>query len=127
MGKLKALTAAVTGIDEGYREAYQGQILKIYSAYEPVTGQRPTSTIIQSQYQFTRPPKTTFRINPREDLAGLLQLLELWKESISSQLEKEAKKLVMITHSTKFEKTKAHCKKLLLASKDDTIPRDFAL
>ncbi|KAK3002549.1 hypothetical protein RJ639_021410 [Escallonia herrerae] len=41
--------------------------------------------------------------------------------------EKEAKKLVMITHSTKFEKTKAHCKKLLLASKDDTIPRDFAL
>ncbi|KAK3014472.1 hypothetical protein RJ639_009021 [Escallonia herrerae] len=36
-------------------------------------------------------------------------------------MEKEAKKLVMITHSTKFEKRKAHCKKLLLASKDNTI------
>ncbi|KAK3026775.1 hypothetical protein RJ639_040253 [Escallonia herrerae] len=54
--QLKALTAAAIGIDEGYREAYQGQILKIYSAYEPVTGQRLDSTITQSQYQFTRPP-----------------------------------------------------------------------
>ncbi|KAK2966261.1 hypothetical protein RJ640_003318 [Escallonia rubra] len=63
--QLKALTAAAIDI-EGYREAYQGQILKIYSAYEPITGQRPDSTITQSQYQFTRPPKTTFRINPKE-------------------------------------------------------------